>query len=135
MAVQRPFTGMFLALVSHYILDCLPHYGQRGGNIITWFRYKSTWAVEGLNLIGLPLLLFMLYGQPWWVYMAAAAAIAPDVVWVLRYWRYDRLGLSAEGNWLTRFHEGIQWGERPWGAAIEIPFFIGAVLSVAMLLK
>jgi hypothetical protein len=133
LAVQRPFTGMFLALLSHFVLDSFPHYGRQGDNVIAWFHHKLTWAVEGLNIIGVPLLVYLLWGQPWWVFAAAGLAIVPDAVWIFRYAWYERYGIQASQMFLTKFHNYIQWGERPWGAAIEIPFFVVAAIVLASL--
>jgi hypothetical protein len=124
LTLQRPFTGMAIALVSHYVLDVLPHYGRKEAVIIDWFRYKTTWVVEGLNIIGVPLLIFLLWGQPWWVFAAAFLAILPDAVWVFRYFYYERYGMDASKYVVTRFHHWIQWGERPWGAFVEVPCFV-----------
>jgi hypothetical protein len=35
--------------------------------------------------------------------------------------------MQASQYLLTRFHDKIQWGERPWGAYIEIPCFLALV--------
>ena len=127
LTVQRPITGMVLALLSHFLLDILPHYGQKSESVISWFKHRATWLVEGLNLVGIPLLVFLLWGQPWWIFMAALLAIAPDITWIFRYLYYERYGLVASKYMLTRFHDRIQRWERPWGAAIEIVFFVSVV--------
>jgi hypothetical protein len=44
-----------------------------------------------------------------------------------RYFYYERRGMQASQYLLTRFHDKIQWGERPWGAYIEIPCFLALV--------
>lgn len=124
---------MLLALLSHFLLDVLPHYGQKSGDVISWFKHRTTWLVEGLNIIGVPLLIYLLWGQPWWVFAAAAIAILPDVVWIFRYVRYDRFGLQVSQYSITKWHTKIQWGERPWGFAVEIPFFLLAVMCIALL--
>jgi hypothetical protein len=135
LTVQQPIAGMALALVSHYVLDVMPHYGRKEAIVIDWFRYKTTWLVEGVNLIGVPLLIYLLWGQPWWVFAAVALAILPDVVWIFRYFYYERYGINnAASLGLTRFHSWIQWGERPWGALVEVPFFVGLVAVTVVLI-
>lgn len=124
MAVQHPVAGMVAALGSHFLLDALPHYGRKGEEaVISWFRYKATWVVEGLNVVGVPLLIYLLWGQPWWVFGAALLAIAPDAVWIFRYFYYERHGIQASKSLITRIHNNIQWGERPWGAFVEVACF------------
>jgi hypothetical protein len=129
LTIQKPIVGVFVALGSHFLLDVLPHYGQKSESVIDWFRHRTTWLVEGLNVVGVPLLVYLLWGQPWWVYAAAIAAIAPDLTWIFRYAYYERYGLTASQSLLTRIHSRIQRWERPWGAIIEVLFF-AAVVSV-----
>ena len=131
--VQHPVIGILAALGSHFVLDMLPHYGRSEREVAKWFRYRATWFVEGMNIIGVPLLVYLLWGQPWWVFAAAALAILPDVVWVFRYFYYERYGMEASQYLLTRFHDKIQWGERPWGAFVEVPCFIGLVVLLVMM--
>lgn len=130
MTVQRPLAGIALALVSHFVLDILPHYGQKSESVVNWFKYRATWLVEGLNVIGIPLLIYLLWGQPWWVYAAAAMALAPDITWLFRYYWYERYGLQASSYALTRFHSRIQRWERPWGAVVELVFFLTVATAI-----
>jgi hypothetical protein len=125
LTVQQPFLGLLLALVSHFVLDALPHYGRESASLADWAKHRLTWAVEALNLIGLPLLIWLLWGQSWWVFGAAVMAVAPDVTWMYRYFWYERFGLNPATWALTRFHINIQWGERPWGSIVELTFFVG----------
>lgn len=133
LTIQQPLVGMLVALVSHYLLDVMPHYGRKEAIVIDWFNYKTTWLVEGINIVGIPLLVYLLWGQPWWVFAAVALAILPDTVWIFRYFYYDRYGVNATSLMLTRFHSWIQWGERPWGVLVEVPCFIALVAVLFML--
>jgi len=133
LSVQRPFLALLLALMSHYALDALPHYGVSGENVIQWTRHKLTWAVEGINLIALPYLVYLLVGKPWWVAVCALAATMPDAVWIYRYLRYERRGQHPPFWAITRFHHVIQWGEGPWGIVTEILYFGFICLMLARL--
>ena len=133
MAVPRPLLALPLAVLSHFVLDALPHYGHPGAKgYLDVIKHRLTLLMESVNIIGVPLLVYLLMGQPWWVWMAAAAALLPDAVWVFRYVWYERYGSLPVGNLLTRFHHHIQW-ERWWGIMIEIPALLFLVWLVMAL--
>lgn len=125
LTVQSPLVALPAALLSHFLLDALPHYGYPGrGGYAEAFNYRATYFMESVNLVGVPLLLYLLWGKPWWVWAAAFLALAPDLVWVYRYVAYERKGWLPIGNLFTRFHNKIQWGEYTWGILIEVPVFV-----------
>jgi len=118
-----------LALLSHFVLDMLPHYGEptleaRGA------RFKTVLLVDVVMLTLLTWLVIMTAGQYVWLTLAAmAVAISPDTVWIYRYYREHKEGELPMKNPITYFHARIQWGERSWGWIIEIAWFI-AMLAV-----
>ncbi len=131
LTVQQPVMAVPLALLSHFVMDALPHYGYSGlfGDA---FKHKLTWVVESVNLVGVPLLIYLLWGQSIWIYVGALAAVTPDFMWVYRYARYERKGLDPGAHPITLFHKKIQWCERSWGVAIELVLF---VLGIVLLVK
>ena len=57
-------------------------------------------------------------------------ALSPDIMWVYRYFWFERKGLEPPAGPITRFHKQLQWSEKPWGIAVEWPFL--AVLAYAI---
>jgi len=120
---REPILAPVAALLSHFVLDALPHFGD--DRIILWEREFMRLIVLDAVLcflaLGLGLLLFP---QLWWLLMLCAfAATLPDWLWPLHL-RYNLQHPFFD------IHAKIQWGERPWGLWVEIPF---ACVLVALL--
>jgi hypothetical protein len=122
LTVKDPAVALPLALLSHFVLDALPHYGHE--NYTEALKHRLTYVMESVNLIGIPLLVYLLWGQSVWVWLAAIVALSPDLAWVYRYTRYERRGRLPRDGLLTRFHKGIQRYEVHWGIYVEYMFFI-----------
>jgi len=131
LTVRQPTLAVPLAFLSHFVLDALPHYGYDGEGYGYAFKHKLTYAMEAVNLIGVPLLLYLIWGQPVWVWLAAVAALSPDFMWVYRYFWFERKGLEPPAGPVTRFHKWIQWCEVRWGIAVEYPFLALLALATA----
>jgi hypothetical protein len=130
--IKEPALVLPLALLSHYAIDALPHFGYPGhGGYGEALKHKATLAVEGLNIIGIIILLFTVHFSVWVVSAAVILALLPDIEWPYRYLFFERKGLKPPETILTRFHGRIQWCERWWGIFVEVGFF--AVVYVIFL--
>lgn len=132
LTIKQPLLAAPLALMSHFVLDALPHYGHGGPGYGGLFKFKLTYLIEAFNLVGIPLLIYLLWGQSIWVFAAALLALSPDFVWVYRYFWYERYGSLPPGSRFTRFHHRIQW-ERPWGITVELLALVGLVALTSWL--
>jgi hypothetical protein len=138
-AVQQPVLVVPLALLSHFVLDAFPHFGVEESDSAARNNHPLFKAVLTIDLIVLfAALLFvpMIFDThvPAWVLLVGMmAAYAPDVVWLSHFW-HDRQGhpRKAPGR-LTRFHQKIQWFERPPGIIAEIIWFAGALTALALI--
>lgn len=112
-----------IALVSHFVLDALPHFGEPGIE----YRHSKFKLVASFDLvlfIGTFLLVLATANQYIWVVLASGfMAVIPDSVWFYRYYLEHKLGQLPSRNKLTDFHAKIQWGERSWGWIIEIGWY------------
>jgi hypothetical protein len=135
-AVQRPLLVVPLALISHFILDVFPHFGvhhKDNSERNTHPLFKAVLLIDVLLvfvlLAGLPLLLH--HNVHWWVVLVGMLmAWIPDTVWIRHFW-HERRGIKrTEPVWLTRFHQKIQWFEKPPGIITEIVWLggMGALL-------
>lgn len=132
--VKQPALAIPLALISHFVMDALPHHGYDGAGYSETFKHKSTYFIEALGIIGMIALLSTgIYG---WnlVLLTAIVAVSPDFEWPYRYFIYERKGLPPESTILTRFHKKIQWCERSWALPIEIVFFIAGFALLVRLI-
>lgn len=124
LAVKQPLLVIPLAFTSHFVLDALPHYGYDGSGYAEAAKYKMTYVMEFLGLVGLVLLVLSgAFTQPI-VLVGAFFAVLPDFEWPYRYFFFERKGLEPPKTFLTNFHLWIQWCERNWGIVPEVFFFI-----------
>lgn len=124
-AIDKPIFAIPLAFASHFILDMLPHFGYPKSGYGEYFQHKLARAVLLLDFLTLPALLVFSWPQPLIVYIAAIVAISPDFAWPYRYYFFEKRGLSkpGDGNAFNKWHNRIQWCERPWGILFEIFWF------------
>lgn len=117
--IKNPVAVIPVAFVSHFVLDALPHFGRHP-------RFKA-WNSNFLYLLAVDAALcfavyfFALYKWPDLrvaITLGAFFAALPDFMWLI----YGKKTLPK--NWFYKFSKWIQWGERPWGMVIEIPYFL-----------
>lgn len=125
-AVKEPVIALPLALLSHYILDALPHYGLR-----TWAERRRHivlfCCVIALDVIlSVALLAFLFLSAPWYVVTAGFLAFAPDTMWLYRYLVKGKLGKNPIGHIgrFAAFHKRIQKREFSLGLYVEIPIMV-----------
>jgi hypothetical protein len=127
--VQKPLIALPLALVSHYLLDILPHYGDAKGDKLIFKR-----VLIGDSILSFLTLVWILVSNlPHAVLMVACGVVAagPDLFW-LPYFVAELRGQLKPYGWYSHFAHKIQWGERPWGMAVEV---VWAVSMVAMIVR
>jgi hypothetical protein len=136
--VHQPLVAIPLAFLSHFVLDSLPHFGVEEGDIKRRNSHPLFRTVLALDLVILSVALIVVpllfhLGVPWWVVLLGMiAGWLPDAVWIRHFWR-DRRGRINQPNWLTRFHQRIQWFERPQGIITEIIWLVGTAVTVFVL--
>lgn len=122
-AIPHPIVAGVVALTSHLVLDALPHFG------------RSSLRVQNLVLVGDAICLLVLFGMMWEANQTLAIicgllAMSLDLLWI-PFYRAQLAGRQYRLNKLEHWLHALQWGERPWGLAIEVPF--GAVVLVVLL--
>lgn len=129
-AVGQPLLALPLAFASHFVMDAVPHYGHAGEGYGDVFKHRLTFVVESLNIVAVPVLAYLLWGQSAWVWLAAVAALSPDFMWVYRYFWFERKHLPPPAGPVTRFHIAVQRYEVQWGAIVE--YLVLGVLAWAV---
>jgi len=141
-AIQQPLIVFPAVILSHFLLDTLPHFGVREEipserNKHPLFRYVL--AIDFLLTAVLLLLLpSILRGTvSWWVLVIGMfLAWAPDLVWVREFFKIIKTKEDhARTNWLTRFHQKIQWFEKPLGLITEVVWFGAMAVLLGILAK
>lgn len=129
----NPAVALPLAFVSHFVLDALPHYGypNNGGYVEALKHKKYILFSMGYETLGFLILIILLLGQSWLVWIAALVALSPDLKWPYRYWFFERKGQDPpEADVVTKFHQWVQWCERPWGIIAEIAFSVIILMTL-----
>lgn len=131
--VGEPWMALPLALLSHYVLDALPHYGYPDNQSWTVvFRHKLGIVVNVCDVTIAVILAAVLARTEPFALLTAVVALSPDFVWPFRYFFYERKGRQLVGGQLTRFHNRIQRYERPWGIFVEAPLLTA---TIALIMK
>lgn len=137
--LQRPFLIVPLALVTHFLLDAFPHFGiheddHSKRNKHPLFRFILVVDVL-LSAALLVLLPFVLQGSvSWWVLtLGMVCAWIPDAIWIRHFIRQRRGKFALPHGWLSKFHQAIQWFEKPLGIVVEIICFAGLGVSLGLL--
>lgn len=124
-AIKQPAAALPLAFLSHFVLDFIPHFGYKGHRGFTEvFKHRLSFVVIAFDALMVAWLVgsFRQYGLI--AYLGGLAAIAPDFIWLYRYYGFERHGKKPPVNKFANWHNQIQWCERPWGLMIEIAWFV-----------
>ncbi len=124
-----------LALVSHYVLDGIPHYGSAALDNNKRL-FNVTLAIDAALCVVLVMVLAISSPANWlWAAIAAFLATAPDLMWIPTYLRRQNdKALPEYKGWWIQLHKKIQWYERPNGLYVELVWLAGAVYILDSLL-
>ena len=115
------------AFILHFVLDALPHFGQRDEKDWGEALGRLKWFLPIDAAVAAAILLTIVLRKPehWEIFVLAGMLCAsPDLWSFTRFTRFLRSGdTSFNKDWFARFHHKIQWGERLWGAWIELAWF------------
>jgi hypothetical protein len=127
MGLQNPWLVAPAALVSHFILDSIPHFDHEA------YRYGSRYFARimasdaVLSICSVLALAVLLPHVAIAIIIGAVFAVLPDSFW-LYYYRKGR-----PQTWFFRFHTKIQWFERPIGALVEASYLIFICVTLVAL--
>lgn len=136
--VQQPFLVVPLAILSHFVLDMFPHFGVEESDTADRNNHPLFRKVLATDLTILTLALILVpvlfHGEvSWWVLLLGMlAAWIPDVVWLVHFWHDHKGRVRKPPHRLTRFHQRIQWLEHPRGIVVEVIWFVGALVVLAL---
>jgi hypothetical protein len=125
LTVTNPVAAVILALVSHFVMDALPHFGYEGKKgYEEVLKHKLSYIVAISTLITtLSILVLLAVNGQWFAILIGLVAASPDGVGLYNWLAYEKRGTYASGwlKWLhVKFHRAIQWCERPWGVWVEM---------------
>ncbi len=129
----NPLIAVPVAFASHFVLDALPHFGQKGNHGYTTIAKSRTQLTVALvdALLALSIAITLLYFGLYYTLAIALVALSPDFMWPFRYFFYERINIAPPGGAITRLHQSIQKYERPWGIMPEIILFVVFLAYIA----
>lgn len=119
---HNPALALPGALLSHYLLDALPHFRPNMPDevLLKTRGFKLYLIGEALLCFLIVLTLFLTQPPNWWLgAVCAFVAAAPDLI---SFGRFRRVidDKPVKKSAYAKFARGIQWFERPIGAVVEI---------------
>ena len=112
------------AFASHFVMDCLPHYGVLPDHRNTSKTYRLIVTCDVLVALTGALGLAVLH--KWHMEAGAWTAWSPDLLWVVYFFTHEKsLRIDPKNNFM-RFHLAIQQWERPWGISGRVSVFWSA---------
>ena len=120
-AIPNPLLALPAAVLSHFILDMLPHYGSKDQT-----SRNFLYVLAGDLAVTLSLLVSIAILQPdSYLLLVAAGALAasPDIIW-LPYWIAEMKGETRQRGRLAKLLGDIQRFEKPWAMPIEAVWFL-----------
>ena len=131
-SIGNPILVVPVAFASHFVLDTMPHFGEKFGQ-----RKKLSKFVWALDAMLLSLFLsYLLISSQWILLLGAVLAISPDFAWIYRFAVIEKLGSlpPTPTNKFNRWHASIQKLETKPGLLVEIVWavFFSTALVVAV---
>lgn len=124
-AVKKPMLAVPLALISHYVCDIIPHFGIHEHDHTLRNANRLFQVITAISIASVLLLLiftpFLRYQGVSWITLMACiiAANLPDAVWIPNFIREVKRGQEKALGAFNRFHQTIQWYEKPLGLSVE----------------
>ncbi|HET9411834.1 MAG TPA: hypothetical protein VFO38_03240 [Candidatus Saccharimonadales bacterium] len=126
-AVKQPLLVAPSALLSHFLLDAIPHFDHTHYRHGSKYFFKIMTADTILSVAATILVMWAIPQYAAVIALGAFFAILPDILWVY-YYTHNR-----PAWWFFRFHSKIQWFERPEGAIVEVSYtFFIALVTIAL---
>ncbi|HVC36131.1 MAG TPA: hypothetical protein VNE40_01630 [Candidatus Dormibacteraeota bacterium] len=131
LTIANPLIALPLALISHFGLDALPHFGKQPNNA-TWLRspiFKTILTVDILLCLALVAVLYGLRPDHW--FLAASCAFlgtSPDLLSIGRFRNALAHRKLTKPSGLALFASAIQWFERPIGIVVEAAWLLAMLL-------
>jgi hypothetical protein len=142
--VGEPAVAVPLAVVSHFVLDAIPHYDGLPDARPT-LKAKKQWVstrtfrvllcADALLCIALVVILAAREPNHWLLAsICAFAAASPDFL-SINFFRHSISRKPWQPGLYMKFVSFMQWFQRPIGAVVEVAWFIGAIILLMPLIS
>jgi hypothetical protein len=136
LTISEPLIALPAALVSHFVLDAIPHHGTAdGGEWLSAKSFRYSLYIDA-SLCFLLVMLLAIRRPQYWITAAFCAFLgaAPDLLSFNRYLATLRHKPFKPGLY-SRLAHNIQWFERPIGAVVEVAWCVAAVILLVPLVR
>jgi hypothetical protein len=133
----QPLIALPAALASHFICDALPHFGSASPPQVKLRtnNFRNYLIVEFCLCVLLVAVLAIFHPEHWFLASVCAfLATSPDLLSINRYLK-TRRGEHWKRSLYGKFACGIQWFERPIGAAVEAAWFVAGIVVIVPFLR
>lgn len=132
--VKEPLLALPLAVLSHFVLDSIPHFGdndQCASKEGYFPRFKKVVLITDAAFTVIFMSWLVVSGYTLAIACAVAAA-SPDFVWIYREIVLKIRGSLKPRNVISKFHETVQWYEKRWAIVIDVAYlaFMLRVLAI-----
>lgn len=128
--VGEPLLALPLALLSHYALDVIPHFGLGDEAVFKTGGFKIYLLTEAIVCFLIVLGVFIFRPENWLLAVTCAfLAAAPDLLSINRFQKVNA-GKVWQAGWYTSFAKHIQWFERPIGAVVEVAWAAAMIIII-----
>lgn len=136
-SISNPIVGLPLAILSHFALDALPHFGNdvvsKPGSrdykaVVIFDTFMTTSFIVMVALAGYSA------GWAWWLLpLAGMLAWMPDIMWYKHY-QGDIQGVPDDWHPVQKMHKKIQRYETSWGWIVEVLWFAVGIMLLSYLI-
>ncbi len=124
-AINRPLLSLPAALVSHFLVDMIPHWNY---GIKPHTRRQVVMLADlSLSIALLVVLASTVNATPYIVFFGGLLGILPDFMWMNFFINGNVDVVRRPKNLINRirkFHLAIQWSETSWGIYVEAAWFV-----------
>ncbi len=127
--IHAPLIALPLALVSHFVLDAIPHFANQFIGFSD-FKFKLILGTD-IYIAGMCLLMvfFLHPARMWIILFGGILAASPDLMWLPDFVAALRREPAPAQNRLRRLHSKIQWYQKPNGIWVEAVWFVVAFIA------
>ena len=130
LTIQQPILAIIAALVSHFLLDALPHYGGISHVSKLFMGILAADMVMAGTIVLILLVKYPIFGLL--AVICAVIAASPDLMWMPMWIRELGHVPPKKLNTIQKFHKNIQWAEKTKYFGVEI---VWAAASICLLVK
>lgn len=129
LTLHQPLLAVPLALLSHFVLDALPHYGDKNH---VHDHFKTILMLDML-IASMVLVALILLRPAYWQLglVCGIVAASPDLMWLPMWLRELKNKRPKFENIILRFHKNIQWAERAHNYPVEVVWFVAGLFLLA----